>query len=332
MCYTGRVSLEPTRCYRALLSRDRRFDGRFFVGVTSTGIYCRPICPSPPPRQRNVRFYACAAAAEAAGFRPCLRCRPETAPGTPAWTGSAALVTRALRLIADGALDEDDTESLALRLGVSGRHLRRLFDAHLGAAPGAVARATRVHLARRLLDETDLRMVDVAISAGFASVRQFNHAIRATFRESPRALRGRRRRDVPAGLRLRLAYRPPLDWTALLGFLALRAIPGVEVVDGTSYRRTVAVGSEVGTLSLRPLPDTRAGRADVVAARPRRRSSGWSRAPGACSTSTPIRTRSAARSGARRSSPTACADGRACAFPGRGIRSSSWCAPCWASR
>jgi AraC family transcriptional regulator of adaptative response / DNA-3-methyladenine glycosylase II len=186
------VELEPARCYRALLSRDRRFDGRFFIGVTTTGIYCRPICPSPPPRARNVRFYACAAAAQAAGFRPCLRCRPETAPGTPAWEGSPAVVRRALRLIAQGALDDDDVEAFAERLGVGGRHLRRLFETHLGASPAAVARASRAHFAKRLLDETDLRMTEVAFSAGFRGVRQFNQAMRASFRATPRELRARR--------------------------------------------------------------------------------------------------------------------------------------------
>jgi len=252
------VDLDSDRCYRALLSRDRRFDGRFFVGVTTTGIYCRPICPSPPPRPRNVRFFACAAAAQAEGFRPCLRCRPESAPGTPAWEGSPAVVRRALRLISEGALDDDDVEAFAERLGVGGRHLRRLFEAHLGASPAAVARASRAHFARRLLDDTDLRMTDVALSAGFRGVRQFNLVMRATFKASPRELRARRKGDAgdASGLAIRLAYRPPLDWSALLGFFALRATPGVEVVDSLGYRRTLRVGAAGGTLAVRPEPES----------------------------------------------------------------------------
>ena len=251
------MDLDSDRCYRALQSRDRRFDGRFFVGVTTTGIYCRPICPSPPPRQRNVRFYACAAAAQAAGFRPCLRCRPESAPGTPAWEGSPAVVRRALRLIAQGQLDDDDVESFAAHLGVGGRHLRRLFETHLGASPAAMARASRAHFARRLLDESDLRMADIALSAGFRGVRQFNQVMRATFKASPRELRARRRKGAvgeAGGLAIRLPYRPPLDWSALHGFLALRATPGVELVDERGYRRTLRAGDTAGTLSVSPDP------------------------------------------------------------------------------
>ena len=254
------VELNAARSYRALLSRDRRFDGRFFVAVRTTGIYCRPICPSPPPRRENVVFYVCAAAAQAAGFRACRRCRPEAAPGTPAWVGSAALVSRALRLIDDGGLDDADAAAFADRLGVSDRHLRRLFETHLGASPGAVAQAGRVHLARRLLDISDASITDVAHAAGFRSIRQFNHAMRTTFGEPPRALRARRfaaDRPVPgAGLRVRLAYRPPFDWTALLGFLAARATPGVEVVTTESYRRTVRIGDATGIVELRPQPTT----------------------------------------------------------------------------
>ena len=252
------MDLDTGRCYRALLSRDRRFDGRFFVGVTTTGIYCRPICPSPPPRPRNVRFFACAAAAQAEGFRPCLRCRPESAPGTPAWEGSPAVVRRALRLISQGGLDDDDVEAFAAHLGVGGRHLRRLFEAQLGASPAAVARASRAHFARRLLDETDLKIADVAFSAGFRGLRQFNSAMRAAFRAAPRELRARRKRavDTETGLVFRLPYRPPLDWGSLLGFFALRATPGVEAVDARGYRRTLQLGDAVGTLAVRPEPES----------------------------------------------------------------------------
>jgi AraC family transcriptional regulator of adaptative response / DNA-3-methyladenine glycosylase II len=248
------MQLDASRCYRALRSRDRRFDGRFFVGVTTTGIYCRPICPARTPKAANVQFFPCAAGAEEAGFRPCLRCRPETAPGTPAWNGTPAVVERALRLLARGALDEAGVDTLAERVGMGSRHLRRLFHRHLGAGPLTVARTGRVHFARRLLDETDLPMTRIALAAGFGSVRQFNHAFRQTFRQSPTAIRRRPGRSS-ASLQtysLRLTYRPPLDWPALTGFLATRALAGVEAVRGDVYRRTIAVRDAIGTLAVRP--------------------------------------------------------------------------------
>jgi AraC family transcriptional regulator of adaptative response / DNA-3-methyladenine glycosylase II len=248
------MHLDAARCYRALRTRDRRFDGRFFVGVTTTGIYCRPICPARTPKATHVRFYRCAAAAEEAGFRPCLRCRPETAPGTPAWNGTPAVVERALRLLARGALDEAGVEPLAARVGIGARHLRRLFHRHLGASPLAVARTERMHFARRLLDETDLSITRIALAAGFGSIRQFNHAFRQTFRQAPTLIR-RRGARAPAsanGYALRLVYRPPFDWTALLAFFAPRAIPGVEAVEGDIYRRTITVRGEPGTLVVRP--------------------------------------------------------------------------------
>ena len=258
---TGVVELDPSRCYRALETRDRRFDGRFFVAVRTTGVYCRPICPAPTPKARNVTFFAHAAAAEEAGFRPCLRCRPETAPGTPAWNGTSAVVVRALRLIEDGALDDGDTAALAARIGLGERQLRRLFVQHLGAAPAKVARSRRVHCARRLLDETDLAVTKIAFAAGFRSIRQFNDAMRETFHESPTALRARRRRTPAAGeLTVRLPYRPPLPWDALLAFLAARATPGIEVVADGAYRRTVLIGDEPAVIDARPDP----ARADVV--------------------------------------------------------------------
>jgi AraC family transcriptional regulator of adaptative response / DNA-3-methyladenine glycosylase II len=256
------MDLDPARCYQAILSRDRRFDGRFFTGVVTTGIYCRPVCPVVPPKFKNMRFFACAAAAEAAGFRPCKRCRPETAPGTPAWVGTSAVVTRALRWISDGALDDGKVEALATRLGIGGRQLRRLFAQHLGASPVDVARARRVHFARALIDDTDLPITEVALSAGFASIRQFNHAVRATFGAPPTALRRRRaRRRLPAhlgGVVVRLAYRPPLAWAALLRFLGMRAIPGVEVVEGETYRRTIEVNAMAGHVEVWPDSDAQA--------------------------------------------------------------------------
>ena len=227
---------------------------RFFA-VETTGIYCRPGCPG-TPRQDHVREFAYAAAAEAHGFRPCLRCRPDTLPGPAPWVGPSELVCRALRLIADGELDDGTEPDLAARLGVSDRHLRRLFETHVGATPDTVARSRRAHFARRLLVETDLPVADVGFAAGFGSVRQFNRAVRDVFRTTPTDLRRRRRRGdrlpAAAGLELRLPYRPPLDWDGAVGFLAARAIPGVEQVDGGAYRRTIAADDGAGVLELRP--------------------------------------------------------------------------------
>jgi len=247
------MELDAVHCYRALRSRDRRFDGRFFTAVTTTGIYCRPICPAPPPRRENVRFFPCAAAAEDAGFRPCLRCRPETAPGTPAWQGTSAVVSRGLRLIGEGALDTGTVGALAGRLGIGERQLRRLFLRHLGTSPHSLAQARRLHFARTLVDETDLPMTEVAFAAGFQSIRQFNHALRARFRESPRRLRAcRGSRALSAGdaVTLRLAYRPPLDWEGALRFLEPRATRGVERIECGVYHRTVVVQGAAGTIEV----------------------------------------------------------------------------------
>lgn len=241
------ADLDPLRCYRAFVGHDRRFDGRVFCGVVTTGVYCRPICPVRPAKFENCRYFACAAAAEAAGFRPCLRCRPEAAPGTPAWMGTSAIVSRAMRLIASGALDDEDVESLAERVGVGGRQLRRLFAEHLGASPAGIARARRVHFARTLIDQTGLPFSEIAAAAGFRSVRQFNHAVRGTFHRSPRVLRSKRASPTTnAGLSLRLPFRPPFDWPSLADFFAARATSGVELVTGDAYRRTIEVGGEPG--------------------------------------------------------------------------------------
>jgi len=252
------MEIDPARCYRAALSKDRRFDGRFFTGVVTTGIYCRPVCPVVPPKFENMRFYACAAAAEAAGFRPCKRCRPETAPGTPAWLGTSAVVSRALRLISEGGLDDGDLDALSARLGMGERQLRRLFAQHLGASPFDVARARRVHFARTLIDQTGLSFAEIAHSAGFGSIRQFNHALKETFRETPTQMRGRRGKvrsaaansAGEAAILVKLPYRPPLAWTAMLDFLAHRAIPGVESVEGGRYRRTVEVDGAGGVIEV----------------------------------------------------------------------------------
>jgi AraC family transcriptional regulator of adaptative response / DNA-3-methyladenine glycosylase II len=240
---------------RARLSRDARFDGRFFVAVSSTGIYCRPVCPALQPKSRNIRFYDSAAAAEEAGYRPCLRCRPETAPGTPPWQGTSTTVQRALRMIHSGALDEGSLEDLSDKLGVTPRHLHRLFRQHLGASPVAVAQTRRLHRAKRLLDETELSMTQVALCAGYGSVRRFNAAFQERYSRAPRSLRketGTKRTEPAAGYHFRLRYRPPYDWDAIIGFLTARAIPGVEQVTPLSYRRSIAVNGKAGWFEVTP--------------------------------------------------------------------------------
>jgi len=183
--------LSRAALHRARISRDARFDGKFYIAVLTTGVYCRPICPSPQSKKSNVRYYATAAAAAAAGYRPCRRCRPEVAPGTPAWLGPSAVVRRALRLIQQGALDEGTVDELALRLGVGPRHLDRLFTEHVGVSPIVVAQTRRLHFAKQLLDETSLPITQVAMSAGFGSLRRFNETYQATFGCTPRATRSR---------------------------------------------------------------------------------------------------------------------------------------------
>jgi AraC family transcriptional regulator of adaptative response / DNA-3-methyladenine glycosylase II len=187
------AQLDVSECERARVQRDRRHDGRFFSGVRTTGIYCRPVCPVRPAQGRNVTFYPTAAAAEAAGFRPCLRCRPEAAPFSPAWQGSRATVHRAMRLIRGGALDRDGLDALAERLGVGSRHLDRLFQKHIGASPLQVARTFRVQRAKRLLDQTRLQMTEVAMRAGFASLRRFNAVFAEVYRRPPSAIRANKK-------------------------------------------------------------------------------------------------------------------------------------------
>ncbi len=250
--------LDTEALNRARISRDARFDGKFFIAVTSTGIYCRPICPSRYAKRSNVRFFVSPAAAEAAGFRPCLRCRPEAAPGTPAWLGTKAVVRRALRLINEGALDEDSVETLAARLGIGPRHLLRLFARHVGASPIAVAQTRRLHFAVCLLEETNLPITQIAMAAGFGSCRRFNDAFRHTYRRAPRELR-RVRRHGASGERteevvLRLAYRPPYDWAHMRDFLAARAVGGVERVDAQGYARTLVCEGGHALVRLDALP------------------------------------------------------------------------------
>ena len=235
---------------RARLSRDVRFDGRFFVGVKTTGIYCRPICPANMPKKDNVTFYPSAAAASEAGLRPCLRCRPECAPGTPAWSGSSTTVRRGLRLIAEGALDDGGIENLAARLGVTSRHLRRLFKRHLGASPQAVAHTQRLHFAKRLIDETDLPMNRIYAAAGFGSLRRFNAAFQSTYGRAPRELRKRRDNEVAltSALSVRMPWQSPYDWDGIAAFLAARATPGVEQVQSDRYFRTIRIDGRPGVI------------------------------------------------------------------------------------
>jgi AraC family transcriptional regulator, regulatory protein of adaptative response / DNA-3-methyladenine glycosylase II len=248
------MDMDSIACHRAISTRDARFDGRLFVGVKTTGIYCRPICPARTPKLANVSFYPSAAAAQEAGFRPCLRCRPETSPNLAFWRGTGNTVSRALALIETGGLDEADVESLANRLGVGARQLRRLFRQHVGASPVAVAQTRRVLLAKQLIHETSLPMAEVALASGFNSVRRFNETFLQLFGRSPatlRRVRDKTRREAGA-LSVHLAYRPPYDWEAILSFLAARAIPGVEMVSGNIYRRTIAIGGDHGVISVAP--------------------------------------------------------------------------------
>ncbi len=257
--------------YRVLGSRDHRFDGCFFVAVTSTGIYCRPSCPAIVPRRRNVRFYPTAAAAQSAGFRACLRCHPHASPGSPEWNRRGDLAARAMGLIADGLVDREGVHGLARRLAYSERHLTRQLTAELGAGPLALARAQRAQTARALIETTDLRLIDVAHAAGFASVRQFNDTIRAVYARTPTELRrrasgsraareGGASQSRPAGgsgagglpIVVRLPYREPLDWGRLLGFLGTRAVPGVEEVVGDCYWRTLRLPRGHGVVALTP--------------------------------------------------------------------------------
>jgi len=240
-------------CYRALSIRDPRFDGRLFVGVTSTGVYCRPICPARTPKPEHCRFFPSAAAAQAAGFRPCLRCRPEISPDAAAWRGTSNTVSRALALIAEGTLDggEAGVEALAERLGVGERQLRRLFHRHLGVPPIAVAQTRRVLFAKQLIQETSLSMAAVAEASGFGSVRRFNDAFVRLYRRSPRELRIKKR-VAPSAVTLRLGYRAPYDWGAMLSFLAARAIDGVELIEKNRYLRTLSMDGSAGSVEVTP--------------------------------------------------------------------------------
>lgn len=262
------MNLDRESCYRAIRTRDARFDGRIFIAVHTTGIYCRPICPARTPKLENVDFYPSAAAAQEAGFRPCLRCRPESSPDLAAWRGTSSTVTRALALIAEGALDGDEAavDRLALRLGIGERQLRRLFHQHLGASPIAVAQTRRVLFAKQLIHETQMSMTAVSKAAGFGSVRRFNATFQGLYHRPPSALRrlkthGAERHDSAAAITLKLSYAPPYDWEAMIAFLAARAIAGVEVVEAQRYRRTIALEGAHGTIEIAPI----AGRSTLAA-------------------------------------------------------------------
>jgi len=264
------MELNAAICDQARMARDARFDGRFFIAVISTGIYCRPICPSPHARRENVQYFGTAAEAVAAGFRACRRCRPEAAPGTPRWNGTASTVSRALRLIEEGALREHGLSELSRRLGVSARQLHRLFSLHLGTSPTAVAKTWRLSFATRLLRSTDLPMGRVALESGFRTVRRFNDDVRATYGRTPSDLRRHPdTRDAERdGYLVRLSYRAPYDWNALLEFLAERTIPGVEEVATGVYRRTFSHDGRSGVLEVRHNRDRRALEARVHVTEP----------------------------------------------------------------
>jgi len=268
------AELDFDRCYRAVESRDQRFDGWFVTAVTSTRIYCRPSCPALTPKRSNVRFLPSAAAAQRDGFRACLRCRPDAAPGSPDWDVRADVVGRAMRLIADGVVDRDGVPGLARRLGYTERHLHRMLNAELGAGPLALARAQRAQTARTLVETTKLGLAEIAFAAGFGSVRQFNDTIREIYGRAPSQLRGAVQREdrslrgprsqangtavasaangAAGTITLRLPCRAPLYAPALFGFLAARAIPGVESSDGLTYERALRLPNGTATVALSP--------------------------------------------------------------------------------
>jgi AraC family transcriptional regulator of adaptative response / DNA-3-methyladenine glycosylase II len=253
------MDLDFDLCFQATHSRDPRFDGWFIVGVHTTGIYCRPSCPSPVcPKPANVTFYRTAAAAQLAGLRACKRCRPDAVPGSPDWNTRADLVGRAMRLIADGVVDREGVPGLARRLAVSDRHLHRLLVEGVGAPPLALARSQRAYQARLLVESTGMRFGEIAFAAGFASIRQFNDTLRQVFAATPSQLRAAHRRGAPqpaGALTLRLSVRAPYDPHGVLRWLVARAVPGVEEHTDGAYRRVLRLPGGPGTVTLRPAPD-----------------------------------------------------------------------------
>ena len=251
------MELDHEACYRAISTRDARFDGRIFIAVRTTRIYCRPICPARTPKRENVTFFATASAAQEAGYRPCLRCRPESSPDLGAWRGTSNTVSRALTLIGEGALDGEAVDALAERLGIGERQLRRLFRQHLGASPIAVAQTRRVLFAKQLIVETTMPMAEVALAAGFNSIRRFNATFQILYQRPPRELRRSKLIDGEQtgaeGITLKLPYAPPYDWDAMIDFLGARAIRGIEAVDNRwRYRRSIALDGAQGVISVEP--------------------------------------------------------------------------------
>jgi len=255
---------------RARISRDARFDGKFFIAVKTTGIYCRPICPSRTSNSRNVTYYPTAAAAAEAGFRPCLRCRPEAAPGTPAWMGTSAVVKKALRLIDEGVLDNASVDELASKLGLGSRHLRRLFLRHVGASPISFAQTRRLQFAKRLLDETSLPITQIALASGFGSLRRFNTTFLQTYGRAPRELRKHFNEvnDADDEVVLKLAFRPPYDWEQVRDFLLFHHIPGVEQIDEHGYSRTLRTENGFAIVNVKPMMNADAFELRVSGAAP----------------------------------------------------------------
>lgn len=245
---------DTERCRIARLSRDPRFDGEFFLAVKTTGIYCRPVCPARPPAEKNVTYYHLASQAAAAGYRPCLRCRPESAPGSPAWQGKSVTVQRGLQLIREGALNDGTLAQLATRLGIGERYLRKLFQQELGVSPQAVALNQRLLFAKKLLAETSLPVTEVALAAGYGSVRRFNSAFQEHLALTPSQVRGRRAQTkTDAPIVLQLNYRPPYDWPGVIDFFAHHAVAGIEVASQSSYRRNFSCNGEPAWLEVRPM-------------------------------------------------------------------------------
>ncbi|MCP4689467.1 MAG: DNA-3-methyladenine glycosylase 2 family protein, partial [Desulfobacterales bacterium] len=248
------MMLDPKICEKARLARDPRFDGVFYTAVRDAAIFCRPICPAPAPKSLNVVYYPTAAAAAEAGFRPCSRCRPEAAPGAPAWNWDP-VAARAMISIREGALNEGGVEDLALKLGVGGRHLRRLFKQHQGAPPSAAAATHRVFFAKQLIHETNMSMAEIGLASGFGDIRRFNAAFRKVFGKSPSDFRERSSpaKEAAAGpfqCVLTLPFRPPFDWPGILSFFRHRVIPGVERVTDDAYHRTVRLNETRGWISV----------------------------------------------------------------------------------
>lgn len=247
-------SLDTETCRKARLSRDPRFDGEFFLAVTSTGIYCRPVCPARSPREDNVRYYRTAAEANQKGFRPCLRCRPESAPSSPAWQGTSTTVARAMQMINEGALNQQTMEQFAARLGVGERYLRKLFHTKVGVSPSAVAQTQRLHFAQKLLAETDLPVTDIAFASGFGSVRRFNSATHDAFGRTPGQLRHGRKTvsNQKGAIDLKMSYRPPYDWSAILDFHRRHTVDGIESVEGNCYQRSIHMHGQSGMMRILP--------------------------------------------------------------------------------